>query len=452
MNIQIIDNLTLEQPLGKGSFGQVYLSRLKNDNNIYATKVYNRETIENSSAMKYLTNEISILNELRHPNIVNFVEVKKTKKHYYIVMEFCNGGELEKALQKYQIKYGKPFSEEIVQHLMRQIIDAFRFIHSKNVMHRDIKLENILLHFNNPQDKENLNMMNAIVKIIDFGFACKIAKNGLTTTTIGNPMNMDPLMLKKLTSTNGKIRQLGYDKKADIWSLGTICYQMLIGKCAFDADDMDELVSKIEAGKYNVPTNLSTEVVSFLNAMLQYEPKQRLTCEELYNHQFLRNNVRDFHKMDLTQVSNKVKNGELVMETKKDKNRTIWSVFNENDKLLKISPGHLAPIPENTAQGGIKKQKTLDQGNNYNNNYNNPQAIKNVNTFQMYSHPNINNYNNYNPAYDHPYYGPILPRGNQGIPGNPIIYPNNINQPLPPNLSNQPMTETNYVYSGGIYG
>ena len=452
MNIQIIDNLTLEQPLGKGSFGQVYLSRLKNDNNIYATKVYNRETIENSSAMKYLTNEISILNELRHPNIVNFVEVKKTKKHYYIVMEFCNGGELEKALQKYQIKYGKPFSEEIVQHLMRQIIDAFRFIHSKNVMHRDIKLENILLHFNNPQDKENLNMMNAIVKIIDFGFACKIAKNGLTTTTIGNPMNMDPLMLKKLTSTNGKIRQLGYDKKADIWSLGTICYQMLIGKCAFDADDMDELVSKIEAGKYNVPTNLSTEVVSFLNAMLQYEPKQRLTCEELYNHQFLRNNVRDFHKMDLTQVSNKVKNGELVMETKKDKNRTIWSVFNENDKLLKISPGHLAPIPENTAQGGIKKQKTLDQGNNYNNNYNNPQAIKNVNTFQMYSHPNMSNYNNYNPNYDHPYYGPILPRGNQGIPGNPIIYPNNIKQPLPPNLSNQPMTETNYVYSGGIYG
>ena len=452
MNIQIIDNLTLEQPLGKGSFGQVYLSRLKNDNNIYATKVYNRETIENSSAMKYLTNEISILNELRHPNIVNFVEVKKTKKHYYIVMEFCNGGELEKALQKYQIKYGKPFSEEIVQHLMRQIIDAFRFIHSKNVMHRDIKLENILLHFNNPQDKENLNMMNAIVKIIDFGFACKIAKNGLTTTTIGNPMNMDPLMLKKLTSTNGKIRQLGYDKKADIWSLGTICYQMLIGKCAFDADDMDELVSKIEAGKYNVPTNLSTEVVSFLNAMLQYEPKQRLTCEELYNHQFLRNNVRDFHKMDLTQVSNKVKNGELVMETKKDKNRTIWSVFNENDKLLKISPGHLAPIPENTAQGGIKKQKTLDQGNNYNNNYNNPQAIKNVNTFQMYSHPNMNNYNNYNPTYDHPYYGPILPRGNQGIPGNPIIYPNNIKQPLPSNLSNQPMTETNYVYSGGIYG
>ena len=227
---------------------------------------------------------------------------------------------------------------------------------------------------------------------------------------------------------------------------------MLIGKCAFDAEDMDELVSKIEEGKYKVPTSLSTEVVSFLNGMLQYESKQRLSCEELYNHQFLRNNVKDFHKLDLTQVSNKVKNGELVMETKKDKNRTIWSVFNENEKLLKISPGHLAPIPENTAQNEIKKQKTLDQVNNYNNNYNNPQAIKNLNTFQMYSHPNMNNYNNYNPTYDHPYFGPILPRGNQGIPGNPPTYQNNISQPFPPNSYNQPMSETNYVCRGGIYG
>ena len=169
--MQIIDNLILEQPLGKGSFGQVYLSRFKDGNTIYATKVYDREKLENTGAMKYLTEEITIMNELNHPNIVKFVNVKKTKRHFYIVMEFCNGGELEKNLEKYQLKFGKAFSEEIVQHLMRQIIDAFRYIHSKNIIHRDIKLENILLHFDNPQDKENLNMMKARVKIIDFGFA-----------------------------------------------------------------------------------------------------------------------------------------------------------------------------------------------------------------------------------------------------------------------------------------
>ena len=466
--MQIIDNLILEKPLGKGSFGQVYLSRLKDDNNIYATKVYEREKLEGTQAMKYLTDEIIIMNELKHPNIVKFTDVKKTKRHFYIIMEFCNGGELEKVLEKYQLKYGKSFSEEIVQHLMRQIIDAFRYIHSKNIIHRDIKLENILLHFDNPEDKDNLNMMKAKVKIIDFGFACKIDKNSLAYTTIGNPINMSPLLLKKLTS-QGKIRQLGYDQKADIWSLGAICYQMLIGKCAFDAEDMDELVDKVEGGKYNVPTSLSTEVVSFLNGMLQYEPKERLTCEELYNHQFLRNNIKDFHKLDLTKVSDKVKNGALVMETKKDKNRTIWSVFNENDKLLKISPGHLASIPENSGQDPIKHQNTLDPGNN-NNNINNP-GIKSTNTFQMYSHPNINNYNNYKPNYDNPYYGPILPRGNQGIPGyhvyqnngNPVnINPTNYSSPPNPNpqsysnssnySSSPPMTETEYSFRGGIYG
>ena len=119
--MQIIDNLILEQPLGKGSFGQVYLSRFKDGNTIYATKVYDREKLENTGAMKYLTEEITIMNELNHPNIVKFVNVKKTKRHFYIVMEFCNGGELEKDLEKYQLKFGKAFSEEIVQHLMRQI-------------------------------------------------------------------------------------------------------------------------------------------------------------------------------------------------------------------------------------------------------------------------------------------------------------------------------------------
>ena len=192
-----IDNLILEKLLGKGNFGEVHLTRIEGDNKLYATKIYDRAKIENTSdAFKYLTDEINILNTLKHPNIVKFIQVKKTKNHYYIVMEYCNGGELEKALEKYQIKYGKPFSEEIVQYLMRQIISAFKYMHGNNVMHRDIKLENMLLNFETENDKKNLNMMKATVKIIDFGFACRIGKDELTYTTIGNPMNMSPIMLK----------------------------------------------------------------------------------------------------------------------------------------------------------------------------------------------------------------------------------------------------------------
>ena len=444
-----VDNLILEKLLGKGSFGEVHLTRITGDSKLYATKVYDRERIENTEAFKYLTNEINIMHNLNHPNIVKFIQVKKTKKHYYIVMEYCNGGELEKALEKYQLKFGKPFSEEIVQHLMRQIISAFKYMHANQIMHRDIKLENILVNFESEKDKNDLNMLKATVKIIDFGFACKIGKNALTYTTIGNPMNMSPLILKKLTS-HGKIRQLGYDMKADIWSLGAICYQMLIGKAAFDADDIDELVEKIEKGIYKVPTNLSKEVVSFLNGMLQYEPQARLTAEQLYNHQFLQENIQNFHTIDLNQVSNRVKKNELEIDTKK--NKSIWAIFNEDveNKLNKISPGHLAPINEVPENNYIPQQKTFNQEPMIKGGVANAQTIKNTNTFEANQLPSMmNNGYNYSPNYNNPYYGPILPRGQQGfqnIPGN--IYQNNGPAPT---LSGQPMSETNYSFSSDIY-
>jgi NIMA (never in mitosis gene a)-related kinase len=89
-------------------------------------------------------------------------------------MEYCNGGELAKALEKYMQKYSKLFPEEIVQHIMKQIISAFKYIHERKIIHRDVNLQNILLHYENEEDKENLNIMKAQVKVIDFGFACKI--------------------------------------------------------------------------------------------------------------------------------------------------------------------------------------------------------------------------------------------------------------------------------------
>jgi len=337
----IVDNLTLEKCLGKGAFGEVYLTSRKGDDKKYATKKIDREEVEKGEGIKYLKNEIIILQYLRHPNIVRFEEVKKTKKHYYIVMEFCNGGELSKALEKYIEKYGKPFSEEIVQHLMRQIIDAFKFMHERKIIHRDVKLDNILLNYETEEDKKNLNLMKAQVKIIDFGFSCKIDKSGLQFTALGSPINMDPIILKKLNASSKKERQLGYNQKADIWSLGTICYEMLIGKSAFDADDMEDLVNKIENGSYNVPTNLSHEVVSFLNGMLQYEGNNRLTADQLSRHAFLTKNVKDFTPLSLNKTNK-------VMNTKK-LNQSIWAIFGANDenKLMNIAGNEfIKPIDE----------------------------------------------------------------------------------------------------------
>ena len=330
-----LDDYELEKCIGKGVFGQVYLTSKKGSSTKFATKIINREEIEKTDAMNYLRNELVILQYLNHPNIVKFQGVKGAKKNYYIIMEYYNGGELAKALEKYMQKYSKPFPEEIVQHIMKQIISAFKYIHERKIIHRDINLQNILLHYENEEDKENLNIMKAQVKVIDFGFACKINKTGLQYSVVGNPINFDPLILKKLNSSSKKARQLGYNESADIWSIGSICYEMLIGRLAFDADNKEELVKKVESGEYSIPTTFSHEAVSFLNGMLQYEAKNRLTAEQLSRYDFLTKDVKNFKPIDLQKVSKNVESGELKMNA--NGNESIWDIFNANNESLLTS-------------------------------------------------------------------------------------------------------------------
>ena len=327
----------MEKLLGEGAFGKVYLTKKEGDSKKYATKELDRKEIDNSEAKKYLANEIRILSALKHPNIVKFYDIKKTNKHYFIMMEFCNGGELSKALEKYKEKNGRAFPEELVQHFMRQIIDAFKYIHGKKVIHRDVKLDNILLHFENEEDKNNLNLMKAQVKIIDFGFSC--IYDEMKRSILGSPINMDPLILKKLTDSTGKTRELGYDQSADIWSLGTVCYEMVIGKSAFDSEDMEELVEKIEKGDYSVPTNISAELVSFMNGMLQYEGNKRLKAEQLSRHAFLTKDVKQFKKINLNEIANKIEDNKIQVNTKESntfikRKNTIWSIYKGNQENL----------------------------------------------------------------------------------------------------------------------
>ena len=176
---------------------------------------------------------------------------------------------------------------------------------------------------------------------------------------------MDPLILKKINSSSRKSRQLGYNQKADIWSIGTICYEMLIGKSAFDAEDMDDLISKVEDGSYSVPTNMSSEVVSFLNGMLQYDSSARLSAEQLSRHAFLTKNVKDFKPIDLQKVSKKLDNKGLKINVKK--NTSIWSIFNADDesKLTNIQGNQfINPIDEKEELEfeKQKKKKPMDNG------------------------------------------------------------------------------------------
>ena len=324
----IVDNyIIIGKLLREEYYCKVHISKKKGDDkNLYATKIYEREKIEKEKDLyNYLGNEVVLLRSLKHPNIVKLVDIKKTKTHFYLTMEYCNGADLSKALEKYKEKYGKPFSEEIVQHLMAQLISAIKYIHEKGIIHKNINLENIMLNFENEKDVEDLNLMKANLKIMDFFHSSKKSKPGLA-------INASPSTLKKLKLGGYNIKMAdSEDEKVDIWSLGTIFYEILIGKPIFDADDLNEQIDKVEQGDYYVPKNISFETVSFMNGMLQQEPKKRLNAEQLLKHPFLTKNINEFTPIDMNKYADKLKlneEGMIIINTKN--NESVWSIFNED--------------------------------------------------------------------------------------------------------------------------
>ena len=395
--MQQVDDIILTKCLGKGSFGEVYLSTKKGRKEYFATKKIDRKTVDKPSLKKYFDNEINILSSLNHPNIVKLEGVKTTNQHYYIVMEYINGGGLSDCLKKYMEKNNnKAFPEEIVQHLMRQIIDALNYLHKQKIVHRDLKLDNIMVNFDTKFDKENLNMMKTTIKIIDFGFATRLLaeKNDLTFSAVGSPINMDPIILKKF-STGKDINNIGYDEKADIWSIGTVCYELLIGKAVFNAKTMNDLVDKVQSGNYTLPKTVSREVVSFLNGMLQYDAKLRLSAQELSKHAFLTKNPADFTKMNTIRASKKT-------NTDIKKNRSIWSIFKDEEKYENIQGGRnmpLAPISEeerNSNRFIVNKQVGRNRSNpkGHDNIHNKMINNNNQKLESKHSNKNLNNYNN----------------------------------------------------------
>jgi len=165
MNAIKINDYKLIKLIGKGTFGDVYLTSNINNSKFYATKRIEFIKTENKTISKYLINEIKIMNELDHPNLIKLHKMLKSNNHFYFIMDYCNGGTLSSILTDYKLYFGRPFSQEIIQYFMIQIVDGLKYIHSKNIIHRDIKLDNILLDFDNIEDKMKLNLLSAKIKI-----------------------------------------------------------------------------------------------------------------------------------------------------------------------------------------------------------------------------------------------------------------------------------------------
>jgi serine/threonine protein kinase len=352
-----------DKEIGKGAFSMVYLATKTDTGERYAIKRIDKSFVTDKRYKKYLNNEIFILNNAKHENIIKFFGVKTTMNYLYLIFEYCDGGDLQSCLSKYMDKYNKPFPEEIVQYIMKQIISGFVYLHGRQILHRDIKLENILVKFKSEEDKNNLNMLKTDIKITDFGFSRYLKGDILAKSVLGNPINMDPKILRKMARIEND-SDFGYDQKADIWSLGTITYELLIGCPAFDATSYDELIQKIEKGNYRIPhdISLSKEAIAFLNGMMRYDPKTRLSIDELAKQFFLTKDISTFHyihlrksKLDLAQS--------IVINAKEEKNsniNNIWSFYDENSDVSQIDPkdsiGNKSFIPHEYSKTKIKDE------------------------------------------------------------------------------------------------
>ena len=383
-----IEDFSLGKCIGKGEFGEVFLTTRQGDNKLYATKKISKQKIESPSIKKHFLDEIEILQTLNHKNIIKFEAIKQSTNNFYIITEYYNGGGLYDCLKQYKIIYGKPFPEIIVQHLMRQIVDALVYLHQRKIIHRDLKLENLLINYESEEDKNNLNLLKAEVKIIDFGFSTYLNGSQLRYSILGSPINMDPILLTKLN--NEAISYLiGYDEKADIWSLGTLCYEMATGELLFQVQNISQLVQKVEIGVYHIPTYLSKELVSFLEGMLQYLGKDRLSAVELSTHPFLTKNVNEFQKIDLTDPNNKIDGFGLIMNIKKGKDNGI----NPYEIIQKLN---LNPYLQQTYNNPIRPQ-----GYNYFGNTGPKYYVANMNRNNYgypYNQSNQQRYNQYNQA------------------------------------------------------
>ena len=330
-----------EKEIGKGSFSKVVLATKLDSGEKCAIKKIEKSFINDKRYKKYLNNEIFILNNIKHQNIIKFYGMKVGMNYIYLIFEYINGGDLQGCLNEYLKKYDKPFSQDIVQHIMRQVITGFVYLHARKILHRDIKLENILVKFPTEEDRQNLNMLKTEIKITDFGFSRYLKADSLAKSLLGNPINMDPKILRKMAKIDNDT-EFGYDEKADIWSLGTITYELLVGYPAYEASSYEELIQKIDEGNYKIPHEiiLSKEAITFLNGMMRYEPKTRLSVEELSKQYFLTRDPSTFHPVQLKKAKNDLAQS-IVLTSKEEKNSNIkdlWSIYESNVDIANLNP------------------------------------------------------------------------------------------------------------------
>ena len=255
----ILKDYTFIKDIGEGNFGKVKLSIMNSTKEKYAIKILDKEKLKSQTkSTKY--NEIQIISRLKHPNIIYVEKILEDEKNYYIIMEYCEKGELfDYIVEKERLN---PIEASM---FFYQLINGVSYIHKQGFAHRDLKPENLLL----TKDK--------ILKIIDFGLCHDFNNKKFLKTKCGSPSYAAPEILKGFP----------YDGfKTDIWCCGIILYAMLCGYLPFDGDDNQEIFQSIVECEPEFPDFLEDDSINLLIWLLDPEPKDRITIHEIKNHPF----------------------------------------------------------------------------------------------------------------------------------------------------------------------
>jgi len=242
------------KPLGKGKFGRVYLAREKSTGFVCALKVLHKSELQQGKVEKQVRREIEIQSNLAHPNILRMYGHFHDSKRIFLILEFAGQGELYKHLRREQ-----KFPEWKAAQYIAQMAAALKYLHKKHVIHRDIKPENILVG------------IHGEIKISDFGWSVH-APNNRRQTMCGTLDYLPPEMLR---GRDGN----WYDEKVDLWSLGVLMYEFLVGEAPFE-DTQVMTQKRITRCDMSIPAFVSPEAKDLIKKVSFYSCS---CCCELYS-------------------------------------------------------------------------------------------------------------------------------------------------------------------------
>lgn len=248
-----LNDFEIGKPLGKGKFGRVYLAREKSTGFICALKVLHKSELVQGKVEKQVRREVEIQSNLRHPNVLRLFGYFHDKKRVFLVLEYAGHGELYKHLRK----EGK-FPEWKAAQYIAQMAAALKYLHKKHIMHRDIKPENILVG------------IHGEIKISDFGWSVH-APNNRRQTMCGTLDYLPPEMIKPGGKDNF------YDEKIDLWSLGVLMYEFLVGEAPFE-DTPVMTQRRIARGEMTVPSFVSPEARDLIKKVSRNARNLQVHC------------------------------------------------------------------------------------------------------------------------------------------------------------------------------